>query len=184
VTGGKRRYTDWDHYQFDLALKRRRTLPLTSEEHLADRAMAAWAKAARFRHVVQRDLRSHDLTFAQWRVLDAVDRLVRESGDAVSQQDLATRTAMDENTVSAVMRRLLRKSHVSFDFDAWEFSYRLLLTSSGAEAVHEGRRIVVRAAATLLDRSESKSPNERLSPAGERLHPQHPARLSSESETK
>lgn len=149
MTGGRRRYNETDLYQFERELKDRRRLVLNADEAAADEAMAVWSRAARFRRRVQRELRPLDLTFAQWRLLDAVDRLVRERSDAVSQQDLAKRTDMDESTASAVMARLRDKGLVSYDLDAWGLCYRVLLCDGAKKLLRAARRIVVVASGAL-----------------------------------
>lgn len=149
VTGGRRRYSESDLDYFERELRERRRLILTAEEQAADDAMAVWLRAARFRRRVQRELRPLGLTFAQWRFLDAVDRLVRERRDAVSQLDLVGRAEMDENTTSAIMVRLRDKGFLSYDIDAWGVCYRILLSDRALKALRAARHVVVLASSSL-----------------------------------
>jgi hypothetical protein len=154
VTGGRRRYTEADLYQFERELRERRRLVLNADEAAADDAMAVWSRAARFRRCVQRELRPLDLTFAQWRFLDGIDRLVRERRDAASQQDLVRRAEMDENTASAIMARLRDKGFLCYDLDAWGVCYRILLSDKAKRALRAARRIVVKASVVLVGRKQ------------------------------
>ncbi len=154
VTGGRRRYSESELDDFERELKERRRLILTAEEQAADDAMAVWLRAARFRRCVQRELRPLDLTFAQWRFLDAVDRLVRERRDAVSQLDLVGRAEIDENTTSALMARLRDKGFVDYNLDAWGVCYRILLSDRARKALRAARRIVVLASSALGERKQ------------------------------
>jgi DNA-binding MarR family transcriptional regulator len=52
------------------------------------------------------------LTFAQWLVLDATARLVRESNDAVSQIQVARHLQMGKSTLCRVMHWLARSGLV------------------------------------------------------------------------
>lgn len=150
MTGGRRRYSEGELCAFERQRERERErcrrLELSTDEQSLDAVIAAWLRAARFRRLAQVGLREQDLTFAQWRVLSAIDRLVREKEDAVSQLELATRTEMDANTTSAVVGKLMKKGLVSFDLDAWGSAYRLLLSDAGEAALGKGRQVVLRAA--------------------------------------
>jgi DNA-binding MarR family transcriptional regulator len=108
-----------------------RPLVLSEEERRTDEALHVWLEAARFRRAANRALRAYGVSFSQWRLLHAVERLVRETLDAVSELDLARYTEMDVNTVSAVMHRLSGKGLLSWGPDAWGFSLRILATEEG-----------------------------------------------------
>ena len=50
---------------------------------------------------------------------------------------------MDENTISAVMRRLVEKDWVSWGMDCFGFAYRLFATESGTALLDETRGPIV-----------------------------------------
>lgn len=151
MTGGRRRYSEDELYGFEQERERQRLhrVELSPDEQAADAAMVIWAKAARFRRLAQAGLRERGLTFAQWRLLEAIDRLVREKQDAVSQLELVKRTEMDANTTSAVLARLFEKGLVSFDLDAWGVTYRLLICAKGEAMLGAAREAVLQAAQRL-----------------------------------
>jgi len=104
MTGGWRPFTDDDIWVCPMGHEEWQP---TEADRRMDEVLAAWATAARFRRLALRALRRHRLTFSQWRVLQAADRLVREKDDAVSQLEIARRIESDEGTVSKVVARLM-----------------------------------------------------------------------------
>jgi DNA-binding MarR family transcriptional regulator len=140
MTGGRRRDLEEDcvHPYFV------RPVVLTEQDRSTDAALLVWLEAARFRRAANRALRAYNVSFSQWRLLHATERLVRETLDAVSELDLARYTEMDVNTVSAVMHRLTRKGLLSWGPDAWGFSLRILATDQGKALLASTRGEVLR----------------------------------------
>lgn len=125
-------------------------LALSDAEVRADQVLAAWKKAARLRRQANLALGVKGISFSRWRVLHAVDRLERQTGDAVSQLDVVRHTEMDMNTVSAVMRRLAHDDLVSCGFDAWGFSHRIVVTSLGLQLLSSTLDDFLRATSPFL----------------------------------
>lgn len=98
-------------------------------------AVERYLEACRWRRVVERRLRAVGLTFAQWLVLDATNALIRETKDAVNQNDVARRTELDRMTVSQVMRTLAKQGHVDRDTDMIGRGYRIWVTSKGEKTL-------------------------------------------------
>src|SRR5450432_4144540 len=65
---------------------------------------AEWLAAMRWRRRVEAVLRGVGLTFTQWLVLAGAREIIEESGDAVSQKEIAARVELDGATISQVMR--------------------------------------------------------------------------------
>jgi len=76
VTGGRRRYSEDElrhsEREKQREQERRRELELSAEERSSAAALAIWLSAARFQRLAQVGLREQNLTFAQWRLLDAM----------------------------------------------------------------------------------------------------------------
>jgi DNA-binding MarR family transcriptional regulator len=96
-----------------------------------ERYLAAW----RWRRDVEHRLRRVGLTFPQWFVLDAVKRLIRDTKDAVNQNDVAWLTELDRMTVSQVMTTLAERGQVDRDTDAVGRGYRIRVTSKGEKTL-------------------------------------------------
>jgi DNA-binding MarR family transcriptional regulator len=79
------------------------------------------------------------LTLAQWLVLDASDRLICESNDAVSQIQVARRLEMNKTTVCQVMQTLERRGLVDQAPQFRGTAYRIYLTEAGKSAARQGR---------------------------------------------
>jgi DNA-binding MarR family transcriptional regulator len=115
---------------------------LSSERHelsAGDEGIQRWLAGVRWRRRVERALKPLKLTLAQWRVLDAMARLIRESDDAVSQIQVARHIQMEKTTLCRVMRCLERRGLVD---QAPEFSgtaYRIFLTEMGESLARQGR---------------------------------------------
>lgn len=98
-------------------------------------AVERYLEACRWRREVERRLKATGLTFTQWLVLDATSRLIRESKDAVNQNDVARRTELDRMTVSQVMTTLAKRGHVDRDTDMVGRGYRIWVTAKGDKAL-------------------------------------------------
>jgi Mn-dependent DtxR family transcriptional regulator len=82
------------------------------------------------------------ITFAQWRALEATWRLIRERGDAVGHYDVAGAMELDEASVSRLMHVLGRQGLLSHGPDQWEYAWRVFLTDDGERVVRDGYGIV------------------------------------------
>jgi predicted transcriptional regulator len=112
-------------------------------------ALDAFKRAMRFRRKLNRALRPLQISFAEWRVLEATSRLFRQSGDAVSHLHVSRDLDLGESSVSRLMWNLSRRDLLSHDMDAWGLFLRVLITE-------EGERLVVEAgdlAAQLASRA-------------------------------
>jgi DNA-binding MarR family transcriptional regulator len=106
-----------------------------------------WQRAMRWRRRVERDLRSLELTLAQWLVLDAMSTLFGETNDAVSQIQVARRLEMDKATLSQVMNGLDRRGLVDRGLSFPGPECRIYLTRIGAKLAARGRAVIAAASA-------------------------------------
>lgn len=109
----------------------RAPLVLSEEEVVVDAGVGFWMDAARLRRRANRRLRPFGVSFAIWRVLYAVDRLVRERGDAVNEVEVMEACELDANTISAHVRRLSTLGLLSLGLDGWAWAYRIYVTEKG-----------------------------------------------------
>ncbi len=93
----------------------------------------------RWRRQVEAELREVGLTLTQWMVLDCVQQLIQETGDAVNQSAVAQRAELDKMTISQVMRTLEGRGLVDRGPDPTGRAYRILVTSRGRQAVLLGQ---------------------------------------------
>ena len=98
----------------------------------------------KFRRQVQRSLRALDVSFAEWRVLEAACRLIRLKDRPVSHLEVSRELALGEDSVSRMMWRLSERGLVSHDLDGLCHAYRVLLTD-------ESERIVAAAYALVAE---------------------------------
>ena len=102
----------------------------------------------RWRRQVEALLAGIEISFTQWLVLDALQGLIAETEDAVSQNDVARRLELDRMTISLVMRALERKQLVSRGIDITGRAWRVLLTTE-AEALLREYAASIEAASAL-----------------------------------
>jgi DNA-binding MarR family transcriptional regulator len=112
---------------------------LSSEEIATDNSLKEWARLRDAGRDLNRVLRTLGTSFPQWRVLYATERLIRETGDCVSQKQVSERAGMDANTLCDVMRRLERKGLVNRAPDDMDFEYRVLVTEAGAALLKDAQ---------------------------------------------
>jgi DNA-binding MarR family transcriptional regulator len=110
-------------------------------------AIERYLAAFRWRRAVETEMKSAGLTFPQWLVLDATNRLIHESKDAVNQNAVARRAELDRMTVSQVMTTLAKLGHVDRDTDAIGRGYRIRVTSKGEKTLALAERAVQNATA-------------------------------------
>ena len=113
-----------------------------AEYSAGDEGIQRWLAAVRWRRRVERALAPLKLTLAQWLVLDASDRLICASNDAVSQIDVARYLEMDKATLCQVMQRLDRRGLVDQAPEFRGTAYRIYLSEAGKSAARQGRERV------------------------------------------
>lgn len=133
-----------------------------------DVIVGVWLNAVRFRRLVSRVLRRYGLTFSQWRVLHAAERLIREVDEPVSQLAIARRVDGDEGTVSRVALKLMHEGFLDIGPDGWGWSYRVLVTIKGQQALESIRPEVDRIAAMTLEKRAGLAQQQAGSRVGER----------------
>lgn len=121
----------------------RRSIERTIEERSTDQAIGQWLRLARFRRLVNRALQRCGITFSQWRVLDAAERLVREYEDTVGQHEIGEQCEMDEGTASKVLRRLSRLGLVDIEPEFWGQLNGVLVTKKGRAMLADTRGVLI-----------------------------------------
>lgn len=101
-------------------------------------ALERWRVARRWRRQANAELASAGLTLTQWLVLEATRTLIRETGDAVSQKEVAVRVELDPMTVCQVMLVLDAKGLVNRGPRCEWPAYRILVTSRGKALIARG----------------------------------------------
>ena len=110
-------------------------LVLSDEEREWDEAIKAWHRAREFRRRAERVLVRRGVYWGQWQVLVVVDRLIRESGDAVSQREASRRTRLAKGWVSELVRELSLRGLLDVRPDAWGVFDRIWVTQQGQELI-------------------------------------------------
>jgi len=139
MPGGPTRLEAREHEALALRLP---TLVLSGVEREWDVAIHFWNRARKFRRRAERIILARGISFARWHVLEATERLIRETGDAVSQRQVCRRTQRAESSVSGLMRALSLAGLVDIGPHPWDVSYRIWVTA-------EGRRLIARLRAEL-----------------------------------
>jgi DNA-binding MarR family transcriptional regulator len=121
-------------------------LVLTDDERVGDAAVDFWMRAARFRRRANRLLRPLGVSFGAWRVLYAIDRLVRKKGDAINEVEVMVACELDANTISAHVRRLTKQGLLDVGLDGWAWAYRIYVTKNGKALLAAAGNLVVEAA--------------------------------------
>jgi DNA-binding MarR family transcriptional regulator len=143
MTGGRRRPEDLNDYP-PLGVVSHPPPRPTAHEVKTLRALARFKQAMTFRRQLQRSLRALDVSFAEWRVLEATGRLIRLKNSPVSHLEVSRELALGADSVSRMMWRLSGRGLVSHDLDGLCHTYRVLLTD-------ESERIVAAAYALVAD---------------------------------
>lgn len=101
-------------------------------------SVARYLAALRWRRQAEEGLRALQLTLTQWLVLDALDAIRRESGDAVSQREVGIYLALGKATVSSLMLQLAQRALVDRGpgYDARQS--RIYLTARGRQLLEKG----------------------------------------------
>jgi predicted transcriptional regulator len=134
MTGGRRRAEDLEDYQ-PLGVVAPAEAPATVDEVTTLQALDRFKCAMRFRRSVQRALRQSEISFAEWRVLEASARLIRKKREPVSHLEVARELELGEGSVSRLMWRLSRRGLVSHDLDGLGLNYRVLMTTKSKQLV-------------------------------------------------
>ena len=120
----------------------RPALVLSSSEMATDESLRLWCRVREAGRCLNRSLRALGTSLPQWRVLYATERLIRETGDCVSQIAVAQRIEMDVNTTSNVMRRLERKGLVDRAPAYVTSANRVLVTAAGMAMLGDAQSAV------------------------------------------
>ena len=75
------------------------------------------------------------MSFSEWLLLEALDELVRETGDAVSQQAVTARTGVSKVMASYWMTKMEQDCLLDRGLGEDTRSYLLLLSEEGVEAL-------------------------------------------------
>lgn len=110
-----------------------------------------WRAARRFQVAAKRALAKTDMSFSEWLLLEALDELVRETGDAVSQQAVAARAGVSKVMASYWMTKLEQDCLLDRGLGEDTRSYLLLLSEEGAEALARCREALGRAGLTDVE---------------------------------
>jgi len=121
--------------------------PSRQQALAADALIRIWIKAMSFRRLAEAELRALDTSFALWWVLYTTDQLIGELDDdhAISQQAVCLRTELDKSTVSYLMGILADRALVDRGPDAFDRSYRIILTKKGQQLLAQSRSAIERA---------------------------------------
>lgn len=120
----------------------RPTLIPSDSERATDESLRLWCHVRDAGRGLNRALRALGTSLPQWRVLYATERLIRETGDCVSQIAVARRIDMDMNTTSDVMRRLERKGLIDRAPAFVDSSNRVLVTAAGMAMLDDAQSAV------------------------------------------
>ena len=98
---------------------------------------AEWFSAMRWRRRVEAACADSRLSFTQWLLLHAAQRLIEETKDAVIQAQIAARVELDQTTVSQMVRRLEERRLVSRGGDMTGKAWRVYLTDEATRLLRE-----------------------------------------------
>ena len=98
---------------------------------------AEWLKAMRWRRRIELACVSSRLSFTQWLLLHAAQRLIQETEDAVIQAQIAARIELDQTTVSQLVRRLETRHLVSRGGDITGKAWRVYLTEDATRLLRD-----------------------------------------------
>ena len=98
-----------------------------------------WRAAYVWRRNVERVLVGSGLTFAEWAALQALESLVAETGDAVSQSDIAGRLKLTRGTISGIMRALSDRGLIDWGCSASGPAFRILVCDEAARLLAAAR---------------------------------------------
>ncbi|MES1188119.1 MAG: hypothetical protein ABUL60_30150 [Myxococcales bacterium] len=134
MTGGRRRPEEYGPLPFPppvLAAK-------TPDELATLAALDRFKRAMGFRRELQQALRPLGISFAEWRLLEASSRLIRQTGEPVSHLEVSRELDVSEGCVSRLMWQLAGRGLVDHDLDGLGLQYRVLVTNESEGLVAEG----------------------------------------------
>lgn len=140
MTGGRRRPDEYE----SVWPPRPSLRPPTADEAATLAALTRFMSAMKFRRALHRALRPLGISFAEWRALEATWRRTRETGEPVSQLDVARQIELDESSVSRLMGKLSERGLVSHDIDARGVCYRVIMNVKGDHLVGAAYRLAAR----------------------------------------
>ena len=154
MTGGRRpiEYDERDEH-----VPRSPPPVLSADEVRMAATLSKYQRAMTFRRRANRVLRALQISFAQWRVLEAAWRLTRSRDDAVSHLDVAEDLELDEASVSRVMHLLSRRGLLDHGPDNRFYCWRVIVTERGEQLCSVAREVV----ADVAEVCGFGGPNER-----------------------
>jgi DNA-binding MarR family transcriptional regulator len=94
-----------------------------------------WREARVFQEKAQRLFKEPTTTFVEWLLLETLQELIDERGDAVSQAEVARRSGLSERVVSYWMLLMSDLGFVDRGPDADGRAWRVLITDLGERTV-------------------------------------------------
>jgi DNA-binding MarR family transcriptional regulator len=104
--------------------------------------VARWQAAMSWRRRIDAVLAGSGLRFNDWLILAATCRLVREIGDAVSQNQVATRLQLSRMSVTNAMRALDERGFVSRGGPMSGPAWRVFVTREGVELLNKYAKVI------------------------------------------
>lgn len=104
---------------------------------------------------MERVLVESGVTFAEWAALQALESLIADTGDAVSQSDVACRLELTRGTVSALMRELTDRGLIDWGCSASGPAFRIILCGE-AERLLAAVRERVEAVSTASEKENRR----------------------------
>lgn len=114
----------------------------TALEVEIDTGLETWKAFMRARRALDRALKEHGVSFAQWRLLYATHRLVREYEDVVGQMEIARELDVNEATTSDLLKRLSLTALVNIEPECWRTLNGVLLSPRGEALLKETSEVV------------------------------------------
>lgn len=99
------------------------------------RARQRWREARMFQQKAQRLFKEPTTAFVEWLLLETLQELIEERGDAVSQAEVARRSGLSERVVSRWISLMSDLGFVDRGPDADRRAWRLILTDLGERTV-------------------------------------------------
>ena len=112
--------------------------------------IALWRAACRWRRCAQAALAPAGLSHAQFLVLRCIDVLFQDTGDAVSQIEVAIHSGIDRSTTSAVMRALDEAGLIDRGPSMSGLAYRVILSERGKATLRQCEESIEAACGTFF----------------------------------
>ena len=127
-----------------------------------------WCVASRWQREVDAALVPWRLAHTRYLLLHLADRLIRQTGDAIMQRQLADATFIGESAVSTAVSALCDQGLIDRDIQGVGLlAYRLMVTDAGHELLARTRPVVEALAARFFDEfgHDPATPDEATVPA-------------------